>query len=315
MTMMGGARVSVIVPTHDRSDWLRQSLTSVRALDGPDLDFDIIVADDAMGSSTELIAREFGARVVRPAGRGAAAARNAGLRAATGEFLAFLDDDDVWLPTHLRPHIALMRANPQIQAVVSQVRNADPALIDLGPVWPQQMIVGDDLFQAFYKFFPQIGATVARASVLEVVGFQDETLRGSEDWDWQLRLALRQRVAFIPVPSVGYRTRPPGADDDLIVLRVREHRRVFWSNAWQAGSRCPSPPALLRAWSKHRGEFASYLIDSAEARRAAGDRPGARRAIGAAFRVSAPHCVKLVLERPRLRGLMAPAIIADRRQA
>ena len=294
------------MPTHDRPDWLRSALASIRALDGPDIDFEIIIADDAHGTRTEALAREFGACLVRPSSAGAAASRNAGLRSATGDFIAFLDDDDVWLPGHLRPHLALLRANPRIQAVVSQIRNGDPTLANLGPAWPEHLREGEDAFHSFYKYFPQIGATVARTSILETVGYQDESLRGAEDWDWQLRLALKHPVAFIPVPSVGYRMRPAGADDELIVLRVREHRRVFWSNARSAGGRCPSPPALLWAWSKHRGEFASYLMDSAEAQFVSGDVHGARRAVRGAFRVSPPHCLKLLVSRPRLRKVMVP---------
>jgi glycosyltransferase involved in cell wall biosynthesis len=309
-------RVSVIVPTHDRPDYLRQALTSIRALDGPDVDFEIIIADDAGGTNTELIAGEFRARLVRATAHGAAASRNAGLRAATGEYLAFLDDDDVWLPGHLRPHLALLKADPGIQVAISQVRNSDPKLSSFGPVWPAHVSAGEDVFRAFYKFFPQIGATVARASILDSVGYQNESLLGSEDWDWHLRLALNHRIAFIPVPSVGYRTRPPGNDDELIILRVREHRRVFWSNVKRAGRRCPLPPALLWAWSQHRGEFASYLIDSAEAQSLSGDLPGARRAIGRAFRVSPPHCLKALITRPRLRTVVVPArLVANRPQA
>lgn len=314
MTQAPG-RVSVIVPTHDRPDWLRAALASIRALDGPDIDFEIIIVDDARGAKTELIAREFAARVVRPSTAGTAAARNAGLREAKGEYLAFLDDDDVWLPGHLRPHLALLRANPRIDAVVSQVRNGDPALSKLGPPWPKQVREGEDVFHSFYKYFPQIGATVVRVSVLDSVGYQDESLRLTEDWDWQLRLALKHAIAFIPVPSVGYRTRPRGADDELTVLRVREHRIVFWSNARRAGRRCPSPPALLWAWSKHRGAFASYLLDSAEAQLVSGDLAGARRAVRTAFLVSPPHCLKLLIAMPRLRNIVVPArLVTNRRQ-
>jgi len=307
------ARISVIVPTHDRPDYLRQALASIRALDGPDLDMEVIVAEDTPGSNTELIAREFGARLVRASAQGAAASRNAGLRAATGEFLAFLDDDDVWLPGHLRPHIGLLRADPRLQAVISQVRNADPTLTELGPAWPVQLSEREDFFRAFYKFFPQIGAMVARASVLDSVGYQNESLLGSEDWDWQLRFALKHPIAFIPVPSVGYRTRPPGTADGLILLRTREHRRVFWSHAWHAGRRSPSPPALLHAWSRHRGTFASYLVTSAEARLAAGDLPGARRALRSAFWASPPHLLWLLMGRPGLRRLVAPAGLVSTR--
>ncbi len=298
-------RVSVVVPTHDRPEWLRESLTSIRALRGPDLELDVIVSDDSGGSTRVApIATEFGARVVTPKGTGAAAARNAGLRAATGEFVAFLDDDDVWLPGHLRPHLAMLQADAGLGAVVSQIRNGDSALSTLGPPWPAD--VDSDLFKAFYRYFPQIGATVIRRSVIDSLGYQNETLFGAEDWDWHLRLAIKHRVAFVPVPSVGYRTRAVGTDDDIIMGRLRYHRRVFWSNALRGGRRSPMPPALVRAWLRHRGRFAGHLLASAQIRVATGDVSGAQSALRCAFIASPPHCVWAVLATPGLRTLMVP---------
>lgn len=302
----GPVRVSVIVPTHDRPDWLRQSLTSIHALAGRDLEFEVIVSDDSERSHVADIAREFGARVVRPVTRGAAGARNAGLRAATGDFIAFLDDDDVWLPDHLRPHLALLQADPELGGVVSQVRNGDAALSGLGPPWPVRVAGGADRFRDFYRYFPQIGATVVRRSAIESVGYQDETLQGAEDWDWHLRLALAHRVAFVPVASVGYRMRPVGTDDDLIMNRLPFHRRVFWSNALRAGRRALPPHSLVRAWLRHRGEFAGHLLASATLRERSGDVAGAQRAVGQAFMASPAHCVRALVGSSRLRGVMVP---------
>ena len=96
-------RVSAIIPTKNRAALLREALTSVRAVEGPDLELEIIVADHGSTDDTESVARAFGARLVREPKPGAAAARNTGMRAATGQYVAFLDDDDLWLADHLRP--------------------------------------------------------------------------------------------------------------------------------------------------------------------------------------------------------------------
>src|SRR5438876_10295673 len=93
--------VSVVVPTRDRPRLLREALASIRAVEGGDLRLEILVADNGTDHETRLVAEEFGARWLRAERPGASATRNVGLREATGEFIAFLDDDDVWLSDHV----------------------------------------------------------------------------------------------------------------------------------------------------------------------------------------------------------------------
>src|SRR5271166_425875 len=132
-------RVSVVVPTCDRPTLLREALVSIRALQGPDLTFEILICDNGIAPETRALAEEFGAIYLKATTRGASAARNAGIRAATGEFLAFLDDDDVWLPGHLRPHIELLDAHSSLDAVVGQTIYTDPHLVPRGQPSPQDV--------------------------------------------------------------------------------------------------------------------------------------------------------------------------------
>ena len=113
--------ISVIVPTRNRCDLLAEALASVRAIERPDLELDLIVADNGSSDLTPDVARRYGARLVQTFVPGAAAARNAGLKAAKGEFIAFLDDDDVWLAGHLRPQLDVMEQNPDLAGVIGQV--------------------------------------------------------------------------------------------------------------------------------------------------------------------------------------------------
>src|SRR6185436_5574152 len=91
-------RVSVVIPTRNRSRLLAEALQSVQAIAGPDLELEILVCDNGSTDDTADVARSFGARVLQATTPGPSATRNVGIRAATGEFLAFLDDDDLWLP-------------------------------------------------------------------------------------------------------------------------------------------------------------------------------------------------------------------------
>src|SRR5262245_30504448 len=100
-------RVSVVVPTCDRPAMLREALASIRALEADDLKFEILVADNGAAPQTRAIAEAAGAiYMTARGGKGASVARNTAMRAASGDYIAFLDDDDAWLPDHIRSHVA-----------------------------------------------------------------------------------------------------------------------------------------------------------------------------------------------------------------
>ncbi|MCB0791851.1 MAG: glycosyltransferase family 2 protein, partial [Flavobacteriales bacterium] len=105
--------VSVVVPCHNAAPWIEATLTSVLAQDWPGLEV-IVVDDGSVDDSADRVARRFPqVRLLRQANAGVAAARNAGLKAASGDWVAFVDADDHWLPGKLRVQMALLAANPQ----------------------------------------------------------------------------------------------------------------------------------------------------------------------------------------------------------
>jgi len=277
----------VIVPTRDRPTLLREALASIRALEGPDLCLEIVIGDNGGLPETAEIARAFGARHLHVERRGAGAARNAGLKVATGQYVAFLDDDDLWRPGHLRPQLALLAARPELNAAVGQVMLTDAARQPIGEPWPASLPTSGDVFAAFLGQYPQIGATVARIGVRETVGYFDEALVGDEDWDWHLRLALCHGVGFVPAVGVLYRGRPAGTADDLEWRRLGFTSRGFLRNVLRGGMRCPSVGRLARVHLRHRGGYYSYFVEGARRHLAAGDRQAVRKALGRAI-VSSP---------------------------
>jgi glycosyltransferase involved in cell wall biosynthesis len=116
-------RVSVVIPVRNGESFLAEAIESVLGQSRPPLE--LIVVDDGSSDSTSEVAQEFGSRVryVRRPPLGVAAALNCGIDLARGDFLAFLDADDVWTHDKLELQVAAVSARPQLDAVFSHLAN------------------------------------------------------------------------------------------------------------------------------------------------------------------------------------------------
>jgi glycosyltransferase involved in cell wall biosynthesis len=293
--------VSVIVGTRDRPELLRQALASIRALEGPDLTFEILVGDNGSAPETAAVVAEFGGYYEHTEANGCPAARNLAMRRMTGEFVAFLDDDDVWTADNVRPHIALMDADPGIGAVFGQIVHADPQLQRRRDPWPlAEEMEGDVFVRMLGGYFPQVGATVVRGEAARACGLMDERLIGDSDWDWQLRLTRAYRTGFTPTPSVICRGRPPGAYDEIQILRAPYTRRIFWRHVLAEPGRWPTPVHLLRAYFGAMDAYYYYWLEAACDRATAGDLAGARRAIRRLTTLNPPRALRSMARPTRL---------------
>jgi glycosyltransferase involved in cell wall biosynthesis len=194
--------VSVIIATYNRAGVLAEAIASVRAQTFED--WELLVVDDGSSDGTaELIKRlsdeDRRLRYVRQDNRGQSAARNAGLRQARGAFVAFLDDDDLWLPEKLALQVARMRSHAQASVSYTGVLQVDPAgrVYEVRPSMP-----GTTYGELFQRGFMRTPAVMARRTHLEEAGFFDEDLRYFEDYDLWLRLARTGKIEFIPYPLV-----------------------------------------------------------------------------------------------------------------
>lgn len=302
---MSARLVSVILPTRDRPLLLRQALASIRAIEGDDVKFEIIVADNGTAPETKAFAEEFGAIYTTQKNiTGSAATRNACMRLATGEFLAFIDDDDLWMETHIRGHIAMLDARPDLDCALGQIICTDMALRPITDVWPEKDPGhGDELILAMLNgYYPQLGATVARRSVLETFGYFDETLIGDQDWDWQLRMARAHKIGFVPQKCVLFRQRPPGSFDKLRLVRLDYARKVFFRHAIPSRHLFPNPVEFMRAYTRSLMQYFTYFIEGAVARSERNDRIGTLQAMWGAFKTFPARTIwHLIMPRP-MRG-------------
>lgn len=215
------SRVSVIIPTRDRFDYLAQALASVARQDAA---ADVLVVDDGPSGETadrlERNPRE-GLTVLRSGGAGRSAARNLGARAARTDFVAFLDDDDVFLPEHLSALLSTADSHPGA-AVAGRAYLWDPQSGRRRAV-NRPLTASQSYRRALTGTVLALQSLlVPRTAFLRVGGF-DEGLEGSEDWALLLELTRVTEVVSVPVGGV----------------LIREHsgrsmRDVDWDLHWRS---------------------------------------------------------------------------------
>ncbi len=196
--------VSVVIPTYNRVQFLVDAIDSV--MNQTCQDFEIIVTDDGSTDGTvEKISSLYpsvrlliGEHTGRPSD-----VRNRGIIAAQGEYVAFLDDDDLWHPSKLEQQVALLEGTRHVAFVYSDVRFLFPDGLSSGPVLSQQQMRGAQLFdQLLEDCFIYPSTVLVHRQTLEHVGGFDETLAIVEDYDLWLRLAQCTPAACVPKPLV-----------------------------------------------------------------------------------------------------------------
>jgi glycosyltransferase involved in cell wall biosynthesis len=213
----GGPAVSVVVPAFNAAATIEETLQSIAQQTYRNLD--VIVVDDGSSDDTAMLVRRHGAhdprfRVISQPNGGVASARNAGVRASRGEFIAFIDADDLWHPTKIAKQIAaLLSGGPETALVYSPFRMIDSAGHVIGS--PHKYGVnGWVLHRHFHTNLVGNGsALLIRKRVLEEFGGFDPWLRsqdaeGCEDLLLQLRIAEHYRFGEVSEYLVGYRRLP-----------------------------------------------------------------------------------------------------------
>jgi glycosyltransferase involved in cell wall biosynthesis len=194
--------VSVVIPTH-RPVWLDAALESVRAQTF--IDYEIIVVDDG-SPEPATPGRADDLTVIRQPNAGAAAARNRGLAHARGEFVAFLDHDDLWLPGKLARQVDFHRAHPDVILTCTDVGRLEapdeaPLLARHGHAeggFPFEDLLRENCLGT--------SAVTVRTDAARRVGGFDETQRYTEDYRFWLELGLIGPLAFLPEVLCLWRT-------------------------------------------------------------------------------------------------------------
>lgn len=224
-------QVSVIIPTYNRAWIVKEAIDSVLAQEFAD--YELIVVDDGSTDATAEVLSGYGERIcaLRQKNKGVSAARNKGIQSAGGNLIAFLDSDDLWLPSKLDRQVAFFQKHPHAVACQTEetwIRNG----LRVNPKKRHRKPSGMIFEPSLELCLVSPSAVMIRRSLFDQVGLFDESLPACEDYDLWLRISCRFPVDRIATPLIIKRgghsdqlSRKPGLDR----YRIQSLRNIIAS--------------------------------------------------------------------------------------
>lgn len=290
--------VSVVIPAYNAEKFIVQALDSLAVQTYPSVEV-IVVDDGSRDATADVVARAHPeVRCIRQANGGASSARNRGVQEARGEFIAFLDADDVWHPDKLRAQVALMQAHSDVllsRTGMSEVPLLDQARFpDVSNGLPEHKLIPSLGPSLMSPYFATSTVMVRRQAFLAVGGF-DTAFKVAEDVDLYLRVLARCPKVLMLSPAAVFKRPVVGSlgddDEEGYVQLLRVYERFLSAHPHvvrDVGSRVVHA-AVANLWARYAGSL-----------RRAGKRG---RALGAALRSMREQPNALAL-RVFLRGLL-----------
>jgi glycosyltransferase involved in cell wall biosynthesis len=299
--------VSIVIPCYNQARFLPTSVASAAAQTWSPLE--IIVIDDGSPDDTATIATALGAMVVRQGNTGVSGARNAGLKAARGAFVVFLDADDELMPDAIRTGVLALTSNDAAVCAVGRARPADAEGHDVNSPPPRPVV--RDLYREWlsdnFVFTP--GAAIFRRPPLLAMGGFPLDVGPAADYAIYLELARRGQILDHAQPVVRYRNHPASMSRDTAQM-LRATMRVLRREARHL------PPGYDADFRRGRARWARWyglqVIEwILEDRRTHGLRPAQLAALGTVMR----YCPSLLVERigrRSVRAIMSPSALRRR---
>ena len=258
--------VSVVVPLYNGKAWVGGALASLQHQTFQDFEA-VIVNDGSTDRSFEVVKpfledRRF--RYIAKAHEGVPQTRNSAVSVAHGDYIAFLDQDDLYQPTKLEAQRAFLEVNSWAGIVHTAVERIDGNGQSLGRRPPPLRTEGH-----LFNLFLEVGVAVplisvmVRRNVWEAAGPFDESFFGTDDLDWLLRVASKTEFGFLPEPLVlqRFRTGTAGQSEPMYVDRfvLVEKLRRQWPN---------STASIDRLEQRARYLYGSFLLASGRSKEA-----------------------------------------------
>ncbi len=209
-------KVSVVIPTYNCAQYITEAVESV--LNQTYKDFEIIVVDDGSRDNTKEVIKRYLNKIkyIYQQNSGPSAARNRGIKEAKGEYIAFLDADDIWLPQKLELQIKFMEKEVGLifsdmilfneKGIIKNSFLKEKLFfnkLSIKPLSSTEKVIYDNVFNALLQenFIPT-NTVIVKKECFNKVGFFDETLFSVEDRDMWLRIGLFYDIGFINFPLV-----------------------------------------------------------------------------------------------------------------
>jgi len=251
---------SIIITTHERPELLPRAVASAFSAG---TNVEVIVVDDASTDETSSVCRRLsGIDYLRVDSRqGVAGARNIGLLASRGEYVTFLDDDDLRLPQSIERQVRLLSADRQAGLIYGQATCLDeqgrPA-----DSYPQNCPQGDLFWNLLEQNFIPCGSAIFRRSLLPQLGLLDDGAPGVDDWDWWIRIAELFPIIALPEPVIQWRRATPSsgqgssAGASIVSASVKQYRE-YWSKLPRVTAAADN--IRRAAWQRFSTNMAAHL--------------------------------------------------------
>lgn len=244
--------VSVVIPTYNYARYVGDAIDSVLAQTVPPLE--VVVIDDGSTDDTPTVLAKYGDRIraIRQENQGLSAARNAGIREARGEWVAFLDSDDAFHPRKLELQLAALAAHPELKLVATGAFSDEP------PTWadiaaaPPVVPVTAGAIAVRTLFAPS--SVLAKRSCFDEVGGFDPALRSVEDREMWVRICAKFPAAVVAAPLTWIRQTPGSMSRHP--ERMEHFDRVVIDRSFAL-------PELRGQWTLRRKAKAHMLLSSA----------------------------------------------------
>ena len=232
------AKVSVIIPNYNYARFIGEAIESVLAQTYQPLE--IIVVDDGSTDDSIKVIESFGDKVklIRQENGGVGKARNTGARNSNGDFLAFLDADDIWLPEKIEKQIAKFDVDTEIGLVHCGMREFNSVtgeLIKIHLEGGEGWVATDLLLNEKPVVVGPGGSIVVKRKVYEDVGGFDENLKNGEDWEFCYRVARKCKIGFVAEILVNYRNHNVNAHSNI--PQMEHSTLIAWNKSFDTNDK------------------------------------------------------------------------------
>jgi glycosyltransferase involved in cell wall biosynthesis len=201
-------KVSIILPIYNSAQFIEEALESIRQQTFQD--YEVLVVDDGSGDQTGEIVKRHKDRLryIYQEHGGPAKARNRGIRESTGKYVAFLDSDDLWLPTKLEKQVDMMDRNPELGMVITENLCFNERGVFMPSMGKRKRLMGGDVAKnIFVHSWVGTPTVMVKREVFDRVGLFEEQLQLAEDDNMWVRIAVNFKVGLL----------------DEVLVKVRDH--------------------------------------------------------------------------------------------